>query len=82
MKKVFTTRTFDRAFDKLPRDIREAAGKKITLLRRNPRHSSLQSKKIAGVNNIREVAVAPGYRATLEPIPEGFLLRVIGKTGK
>ena len=81
MKKIYTTRTFERGLAGLPRDIREHAEDKIDLLRKNPRHKSLEEKKIIGLKEIREVFIAPGYRATLEYIPEGAILRTIGKAG-
>lgn len=81
MRRIFITRTFEQGLARLPRGIRERTNDRIDLLRKNPRHKSLGEKKIIGLKEIREVSIAPGYRATLEHIPEGAILRTVGKVG-
>jgi mRNA interferase RelE/StbE len=64
----------------LPPDIRKKLGKTLQLLADNPRHPSLQSKKVEGAPGIYEARVDLSYRLTYERLPGDVLrLRVIGK---
>ncbi len=70
---------FDRAYRKLPADVRKIFGEKIRLLV-NSRftHPSLRIKKIKGTSFIWEVSIDMNHRFTFEKIEGGIKLRVIG----
>ena len=44
--KHFASRSFWEGYDRLPRHIRDLADKNFALLKQDPRHSSLQFKKV------------------------------------
>jgi hypothetical protein len=56
----FASRAFWEAYDKLPEQIRALADKNYALLKTNPRHPSLQFKKIGRFWSVR---VGLRYRA-------------------
>lgn len=56
------TQRFHESFKRLPAAIQEKAKKAFTLFRDNPRHPSLQTKKMKGHENIWEGRVDQGYR--------------------
>jgi hypothetical protein len=58
--KHFASRAFWEAYDKLPKHIRELANKNFTLLKENPKHPSLQFKR---VGRFRSTRVGLRYRA-------------------
>jgi len=60
------TERFKRAFRDLPAPIQEKAVKALRLLAENPRHPSLQVKKIRGTENIWEARVDQKYRFTFQ----------------
>jgi hypothetical protein len=62
-------------YDKLPEPIQELADKNYTLLKMNPRHSSLQLKKVGKYWSVR---VGLKYRAMAVEIQEGLLWFWIG----
>jgi len=49
----FTSRAFWEAYDKLPEQVRALADKNYALLKTNPRHPSLQFKKIGRFWSVR-----------------------------
>ncbi len=60
------TERFKKAFRALPAPIQEKAIKALRLLAENPRHPSLQVKKIQGAENIWEGRVDQKYRFTFQ----------------
>lgn len=60
------TERFKKAFRALPPPVQEKAVKALRLLAENPRHPSLQVKKIQGVDNIWEGRVDQKYRFTFQ----------------
>ena len=60
------TERFKKAFRALPASIQEKAIKALCLLAENPRHPSLQVKKIQGMENIWEARVDQKYRFTFQ----------------
>jgi hypothetical protein len=56
----FASRAFWEAYDKLPEQVRALADKNYALLKTNPRHPSLQFKKIGRLWSVR---VGLRYRA-------------------
>jgi hypothetical protein len=70
---------FDRAYKKLPREVRERFKEKLRLLEAsNFTHPSLRIKKIKGTANIWEASIDMNHRFTFEKIEGGIRLRVIG----
>jgi len=71
---------FDRAYKKLPAEVREQFKLKIMLLAKsNFTHPSLRIKKIKGTSVIWEASIDMNHRFTFEKIDNGVRLRVIGK---
>lgn len=60
------TERFKKAFRALPAHIQGKAIKALRLLAENPRHPSLQAKKIQGTENIWEGRVDQKYRFTFQ----------------
>jgi len=56
----FASRTFWEAYEKLPEQVRALADKNYALLKENPRHPSLQFKKVGRFWSVR---VGLRYRA-------------------
>ncbi len=71
----FTSPAFWELYAKLPASIQALADKNYELLKRNPRHPSLQLKKVGQYWSIR---VGIKYRAVAVEIEEGLLWFWIG----
>jgi len=71
----FTSPSFWEWYDKLPAPIQELADKNDKLLKTNPRHPSLQLKKVGKYWSVR---VGLKYRAVAVEIQEGLLWFWIG----
>ena len=69
---------FKRAFAKLSREEKAIAVQKLELFAGNPRHPSLQSKKIKGSNDVWESRVNRDIRFTWQYCEDGVRLRVTG----
>ena len=72
---------FDKEFKKLPKDLKELAGKKLELLLDNPSHPGLRTKKVKGYHEeppIMEMSVTMTVRVTFQIYPDFFYLRHIG----
>lgn len=67
--KHFTSSEFWALYGKLPREVRELADKNYALLKANPRHPSLQLKRIEELWSIR---VGQHYRALGIDAPGGI----------
>jgi len=71
---------FDRAYKKLPKEVREQFKNKIKLLAEsNYSHPSLRVKKIQGTDSIWEASIDMNHRFTFEKMEKGIKLRVVGK---
>jgi len=70
------TRRFKKEFESLPASIQERARKQLALLLTNPRHPSLQIKKMK--ENLWEGRITQHYRFTFRVEGETFLLVHIG----
>ena len=66
---------FWEAYGKLPESVREVADKNYALLKANPRHPSLQFKKVGRFWSVR---VGSRYRALAVEIDQGLLWFWIG----
>ena len=76
--KVEWSDSFTREYNTLPSEWQERFDEKFTLFVHNPRHPSLQVKKMSGTDKIWEVRVSQNYRWTFELIKDGVRLRHIG----
>jgi mRNA-degrading endonuclease RelE of RelBE toxin-antitoxin system len=72
------TQRFKKEFESLPPPIQERARKQLALLLTNPRHPSLQIKKMKGYENLWEGRITQKYRFTFRVEGETFLLLRIG----
>ena len=71
----FTSRSFWRLYQSLPRNVQELADKQYKLLKADPRHSSLRLKKVGKYWSAR---VGLNHRAVAVEIDEGLLWFWIG----
>ena len=71
----FTSPSFWELYDKLSAPIQELADKNYELLKTNPRHPSLQLKKVGKYWSVR---VGIKYRAVAVEVEEGLLWFWIG----
>jgi mRNA interferase RelE/StbE len=79
MPKVELTEHFVRRYLRLPKNLRTRVDKALTLLSENPRHPSLQTKAIRGMQGIFEARVDLKIRLTYERLADDTLLiRTIG----
>lgn len=77
MKQIQKTKSFDRDYLKLPDWIKDLVDSKIMLLMDNPRHPSLQLKKMKG-KEVWEIRVTRSYRITLNIKTNLYLFRRVG----
>ena len=75
---LLRTERFKKDFKRLPRAIQTRTAKALALFLANPRHPSLQVKRMEGAPSIWELRVSRDYRITFQFEPEGVLLRRIG----
>ncbi|MGA7876626.1 MAG: hypothetical protein WCA08_13270 [Desulfoferrobacter sp.] len=73
--KHFASPAFWACYDRLPEQIQHLADKSFELLKADPSHPSLHSKKIG---KYRTVRVGLHYRALAIEVPEGLLWFWIG----
>ena len=73
--KHFASPTFWEAYGKLPENVRALADKNYALLKENPRHPSLQFKKVGRFWSVR---VGSRYRALAVQVDEDLLWFWIG----
>jgi hypothetical protein len=71
----FANRKFWAAYDRLPQNLRSLADKNYTLLKENPRHPSLQLKKVGRLWSVR---VGLNCRALAVEVPDGLVWFWIG----
>ncbi len=76
--KIQTTRPFDKDYQDLPQAIQQQTDKQLTLFLNNPRHRSLNVKKVKGYPRIWEGRITKNYRFTFQFEGESYILRRIG----
>ena len=76
--KILTARPFDKYYEALPSKIKTLTDQKLRLLLHNPRHPSLQIKKMNDPRNIWEGRITESYRFTFQIMQDTYLLRRIG----
>jgi len=77
MKLIFT-KTFIRNYRKLPQDIQELTDKQLGLLLSNPKHPSLNKKKMNDPREIWEARITMSYRFTFHITEDTYILRKVG----
>ena len=75
---LLRTERFKKDFQHLPADIQARAAQALERFVANPRHPSLQVKKMEGAPDIWELRVSDNYRVTSQRFSGGVLLRRIG----
>ena len=75
---LLRTERFKRDFKRLPHEIQNKLPTVLERFLSNPRHPSLQTKKMEGVRDLWELRVTDSYRITFQYVQEGVLLRRIG----
>ena len=76
--KLLFTKTFVLNYRKLPQDIQKATDKQLALLTSNPRHPSLNIKKMQDPRNIWEARVTRSHRLTFQNQKDVYVLRKVG----
>jgi mRNA-degrading endonuclease RelE of RelBE toxin-antitoxin system len=76
--KLLFTKTFIRDYRKLPQDIQQLTDKQLGLLLSNPRHPSLNLKKIQDPRDIWEGRITMSYRFTYNITEDTYILRKVG----
>ena len=76
--KLLFTKTFIRDYRKLPKDIQQLTDKQLGLLLSNPRHPSLNLKKMQDPRDIWEGRITMSYRFTFNITEETYILRKVG----
>jgi mRNA-degrading endonuclease RelE of RelBE toxin-antitoxin system len=77
-KKITLSKPFEKAFARLPHDIRAAFYDKLELFLKDPTYPSLRVKKMKGTATIWEMSVTMNYRVTFEVGENEIMLRNIG----
>lgn len=73
-----TLGTFKKDYQGLTKEIQQQVDEALRLLSQNPRHPSLQVKKMKGTKNIWEGRVTLGYRFTFNWEADLVILRRVG----
>ena len=76
--RILTTKPFDKDYEALPEKIKTLTDQKLGLLLQNPRHPSLQIKKMNDPRDIWEGRITQSYRFTFQIEGRIYLLRRIG----
>lgn len=79
--KIFTEKSFDRDYARLPRNIQNRVDKQLILLLTDPQHNSLQTQKMRGQPGragIWEARATASYRLTFKIIGDTYRLRRVG----
>ena len=77
-KKIVLSRSFEKYFAGLPKEIRETTYDKLVLFLKDPSHPSLRVKKIKGTDSLWEMSVTMNYRITFQVGEAELILRRIG----
>lgn len=78
MKGFRRTASFEKDYTRLSKPVKDAFWEQLRLLFENPRHPSLDIKKMQGHREIWRGKITRGYRFTFEIDGEFYLLRRIG----
>jgi mRNA-degrading endonuclease RelE of RelBE toxin-antitoxin system len=70
--------SFKKDFEKLPLEIQRRAEKQLRLFIQNPKHNSLNIKKMRSPNNIWEGRITQSYRFTFQIEGNTYVLRRMG----
>ncbi len=76
--KISFTKNFIRNYCKLPQHIQKTTDKQLELLLSNPRHPSLNIKKMNDPRNIWEGRITESYRFTFQIKEDIYTLRKVG----
>ncbi|MEW6409342.1 MAG: type II toxin-antitoxin system RelE/ParE family toxin [Nitrospirota bacterium] len=76
--KIIFTKPFVRDYRNLPSNIQRLVDRQIERLIENPKHPSLQTKKIEGHKSILEARVTLQYRVTFQIAGDTYILRRVG----
>ncbi len=76
--KLSFTKYFIREYRKLPKPMRKATDKQLELLLTNPKHPSLNIKKMNDPRNIWEGRITESYRFTFLIIKDTYIIRKVG----
>ena len=77
--KLRPTPDFTEQYEKLTPSIQKRTDEKLQLLLIDPRHPSLQIKKMRGFEGIWEGRISRNYRFTFQIEGDTYILRKIGK---
>jgi mRNA interferase RelE/StbE len=77
MEFIYTER-FKKFYKRLTDEEKKALQKKLLILKKNPYHPSLRTKKVQGTGKIFECSITMAVRLTWQYEGESLLLRVIG----
>jgi mRNA interferase RelE/StbE len=69
---------FQKKYKKLPQQIKDKTKKQLRLLLSNPKHPSLNLKKMKDPRDIWEIRITYSYRLTFQQFEEAYYLRNIG----
>ena len=75
----YATERFKRAYKALPEGLRSRVKEALERLASDPRHPSLQVKKIKGTRDIWEARVSLDCRLTFNMVKEKIVLRNVGR---
>ena len=75
---VVKSERFKKEFEALPKPTQERARKQLALFLENPRHPSLQVKKMEGHAGLWEGRITRAYRFTFEMVGDAYNMRRIG----
>jgi mRNA-degrading endonuclease RelE of RelBE toxin-antitoxin system len=76
--KLWFTHSFIKDYQALPSQVQKTADQKLKLFLDNPRHPSLNIKKMQDPRNIWEGRITKGYRFTFQMEGEVCILRRLG----
>jgi addiction module RelE/StbE family toxin len=77
MKLAFT-KNFVREYRRLPEEIQKTVDKQLEMLMENPKHPSLNFKKMQDPRGIWECRVTYTYRLTFQIEDDTYILRKVG----
>lgn len=80
--KLFLTKSFEKDYENLPKDIQKHCDGQILLLLKNPHHPSLRTSKIQGFKGIWEGRITREYRFSFQIAEDIYVVRRIGKHDK
>lgn len=75
---IIRTNRFKKDFKRLPEQIQKRTIKQLELFLQNPRHPSLNVKKMQGHSDVWEARITKGYRFTFKIENDTYELRRIG----